>query len=279
MPDTGETQYQCPCGTRFCRKYVHSDPVNHSLCTLQLIWFSDVLARHIRRCSQAQSDQASGSKPSTTQTRSKSACNRCAKLKLKCDSADPCFNCQHKSVACKYTRQGYHDPYTRYRINVDIDRRNSASTSREKTPRPSNVELSPDESNDESEAPASTQADHFVMSGSPLDITTPQMGIDRQAQRTATDSGPSATDLLASDGYTLASQDPTMIPDMNVVNSVPGDLYTLAPFDFPYPLESSLFHSAAIDGMNFPDSMILPLLGSENAGKTPKCNADTDFEG
>ena len=78
---------------------------------------SDVLARHIRQCiqsGQGNSGKAASQRPK--QTRSKKACNRCAKSKLKCDSKQPCSNCRSKSHSCQYTREGYEDPYNSYRI-------------------------------------------------------------------------------------------------------------------------------------------------------------------
>ena len=124
--------------------------------------------------------------------------------------------------------------------------------------------------------PAATHAEHFAIPGSALDNNVPQIGIHQQAQSNGTDVGPSTMDHSTSDGYTFASQDPKMTPDMN---GVPADVYPLAAFDFPFQLESSLFHSAATGGMNFPEPMILPQLCSENAGKTSKCDRDANSKG
>jgi hypothetical protein len=37
-------------------------------------------------------------------------------MKLKCDFQEPCGRCRMKSLTCKYTRDGYIDPYQEYRV-------------------------------------------------------------------------------------------------------------------------------------------------------------------
>lgn len=78
---------------------------------------SDVLAQHLRRCDKPQNGQATvARKGAGKQTRAKRACDRCAKLKLKCTFQEPCDRCRRKSLTCEYTRAGYLDPYDEYRI-------------------------------------------------------------------------------------------------------------------------------------------------------------------
>jgi hypothetical protein len=76
-----------------------------------------VLARHLRRCQQGQREHEAVLGRSPKQSRAKSACNRCAKLKLRCDSQNPCRLCNLSSNSCKYTRQGYSDPYKHFQIS------------------------------------------------------------------------------------------------------------------------------------------------------------------
>ena len=101
---------------------------------------SDVLARHIRQCPKAMEKGKTItnllSHARHKQTRSKKACNRCAESKLKCDTHNPCRNCEIKSCSCQYTREGYADPYDSYRIeqaesNVDLPILNVCESSQE----------------------------------------------------------------------------------------------------------------------------------------------------
>lgn len=52
-------------------------------------------------------------------TRSKKACDRCAQMKLKCDSHEPCSRCKRKSTVCKYTREGYLDPFCDFLVEQE----------------------------------------------------------------------------------------------------------------------------------------------------------------
>lgn len=81
---------------------------------------SDVLSQHLRNCSQAQlSAPGSGSLPQGQQ-RSKKACDRCAQAKRKCDSQEPCGRCGRGNLVCKYSREGYLDPYRGYSDGHDL---------------------------------------------------------------------------------------------------------------------------------------------------------------
>lgn len=77
---------------------------------------SDIFARHLRQCDRVKADARTISKPSGKLSRAKSACDRCASAKIKCDSQQPCRHCKRKSLSCAYTRQGYADPYDSFRI-------------------------------------------------------------------------------------------------------------------------------------------------------------------
>lgn len=94
---------------------IHADLLPYLL-LLGLTLCSDVLARHLKRCKKGRKEQESLAKHSSKQTRRKSACNRCARLKLKCDSQDPCYSCSSGSNQCEYTRQGYSDPYSCFQV-------------------------------------------------------------------------------------------------------------------------------------------------------------------
>ena len=49
-----------------------------------------------------------------SQTKTKRACDRCARAKAKCDYQVPCSRCNRKSLKCEKTRKGYEDPYAMY---------------------------------------------------------------------------------------------------------------------------------------------------------------------
>lgn len=53
--------------------------------------------------------------PPTTRQRTKSACDRCAISRHKCDKGNPCLNCRKRSIECSYTRDGYEDAYQAFR--------------------------------------------------------------------------------------------------------------------------------------------------------------------
>ncbi|EAQ93835.1 hypothetical protein CHGG_02070 [Chaetomium globosum CBS 148.51] len=54
---------------------------------------SDVLKRHLQTCDG----------PSTPSSSRRRACDRCVRQKKACNSAQPCFNCQRRSVVCHYS--------------------------------------------------------------------------------------------------------------------------------------------------------------------------------
>jgi hypothetical protein len=63
---------------------------------------------------------------SRKQTREKRACDNCANLKLKCTFQVPCDHCSRKSLTCLYTRNGYLDPYERFRVDAEKDNQESS---------------------------------------------------------------------------------------------------------------------------------------------------------
>lgn len=80
---------------------------------------SDILARHLKQCDKATDARypIPSSQGSVKQSRAKTACDRCASGKIKCDSQEPCRHCKRKGTACNYTRSGYSDPYSSYRVD------------------------------------------------------------------------------------------------------------------------------------------------------------------
>ena len=94
---------------------------------------SDVFVRHMRGCQKGLSDNSwSPANRSKSRTKTKRACDECAKAKAKCDQPNPCDRCRRKSLNCEKTRNGYEDPYSTYSIqnlaSTDIELENSAST-------------------------------------------------------------------------------------------------------------------------------------------------------
>lgn len=90
---------------------------------------SDGLSRHLRRCKVAQQDRTVirefESINAMKQTREKRACDNCAEQKLKCTSDAPCDQCRKKDLQCVYTRNGYVDPYERFRVDAERNDKHS----------------------------------------------------------------------------------------------------------------------------------------------------------
>lgn len=55
---------------------------------------------------------------SRSRTKTKRACDECARAKAKCDYQVPCNRCKRKSVKCEKTRKGYEDPYAMYSVPI-----------------------------------------------------------------------------------------------------------------------------------------------------------------
>ena len=84
---------------------------------LRLRQISDVLAQHLRRCdTQMNPTNQSLENAPKQRSRTKKACDQCAKSKSKCDSQDPCSRCSRQQILCQYTRDGPLDLYSSYRI-------------------------------------------------------------------------------------------------------------------------------------------------------------------
>jgi len=78
---------------------------------------SDVFVRHMRGCQKGLTDKDPRLwTKSTVRTKTKRACDECAKTKAKCDHQNPCTRCVRKFLTCEKTRNGYEDPYGMYRI-------------------------------------------------------------------------------------------------------------------------------------------------------------------
>ena len=75
---------------------------------------------------------------SITRTKTKRACDECAKTKAKCDHQKPCARCMRKSLKCEKTRNGYEDPYSMYRIQNS----NEPTPSETENPSPLNIIVS-----------------------------------------------------------------------------------------------------------------------------------------
>lgn len=200
---------------------------------LDLTASSDVLARHLQRCEKAQNKQELLPKASMKQTRAKSACNRCAKSKLKCDSQEPCGHCKCRSLLCKYTRQGYSDPYSLFRIGPG----SGSSALRENgLARPygeDSVSNSPG-----ARTPSAMQTDHFALPLNPLDDNQQEISV-QQLQNPRIDIGPSPMDLSMSTDSALSNQNPTQIHDMAYM---PTDLDLTSMFDFPFESDPLLLY-------------------------------------
>jgi hypothetical protein len=66
---------------------------------------SDVLARHTKGCDAARTAQyGTFISERAKRTRVKRACDRCARLKVKCDYESPCQRCAQKELSCTTSR-------------------------------------------------------------------------------------------------------------------------------------------------------------------------------
>ena len=99
---------------------------------------------------------------SKSQTKTKRACDECAKTKAKCDGKRPCDRCRRKAIKCEKTRNGYEDPYSIYSIQnpvtVDaaVDAYSSVVETSHKDSNPTNSEF------DYAAPPLNTPAVHFT---------------------------------------------------------------------------------------------------------------------
>ena len=69
---------------------------------------SDVLTRHLRKCEKAINSEEMGlllKERRTRQSRTKRACELCARSKSKCDLQTPCGRCSRRSTTCFYSRE------------------------------------------------------------------------------------------------------------------------------------------------------------------------------
>jgi len=216
---------------------------------LHLITSSDVLARHLQRCDKAQNNPDLLPKSSVKQTRAKSACNRCAKSKLKCDSQEPCGHCKCRSLTCKYTRQGYSDPYSVFRIGPRSGPSRSLDNDLD---RPSG-EYPRSESNESSgRTPPAMQPEHFAIPPNPFDDNLQHLGV-QQLHNKGIDIAHSTKDLSMSSDNALSDQNPAK--SHNTVY-MPTDLDLTSMFDFPFESESLLFHPETMGYVDFDYSTV-----------------------
>ena len=240
---------------------VHPVPTTTMSDEFELILASDVLARHVRRCDKAKSDPQIVPKFSTKQTRAKSACNRCAELKLKCNSGDPCTRCKSKFISCNYTRQGYSDPYTLYRVN----REHSASALEDRSQdRPGEEPPASISGDSAARTPSITQSQNSAFRAEPTSTTSLPAVVQHEAPNNATESHYPTTDFSRFNNIEFSAEDATNIPDFDYFPAGP-DL--LSVFDFPYAQDSLLCHPETRTCNDFQTSLAFPPLGSDNEGK------------
>lgn len=65
---------------------------------------SDILKRHIAKCRAASGSDHILLEPETPNAPSRRACDRCARLKVRCDFVEPCSRCSRKQIDCTYHR-------------------------------------------------------------------------------------------------------------------------------------------------------------------------------
>ena len=220
-----------PAAERFLESISAPTKATYRHFVLALTACSDVLARHLRECDKAQKNQEILPKGSKKQTRAKNACNRCAELKIKCDSQEPCRHCKRKSLQCKYTRQGYSDPYSLFQIG----RKNDLSLSSQNdidwpcTQYPMSTSNGPGV-----QSTSATQPEEFAQSIDLGDDNLQQSG-NQQLRSKGTDIGPSTMQLSMSNDNALCEQNPA-----NAHNrvDVPTYLDFTSMFDFPFDPEN-----------------------------------------
>lgn len=202
---------------------------------------SDVLLRHLRNCKGAQEPLERLRADSEKQSRTKKACNICAKSKIKCDSGNPCQRCKQKSLRCEYTRKGYSDPYEAFQV---LGQATSKS------------------------APSAPVIDQLVESHAPELQSTHLLG------PTPSGSGPSDLDT----NTVLTSNDIDMNTSICHVDdfAVPG----YVPMDMNVPLEELRWDSllAFPDcAFDFPDLSDLPALSETTNTSSPSKRAGWQF--
>lgn len=105
-----------PLQNDICEKVRRPFDTTTLVCALaNLQYCSDVFVRHMRICRSGLSDEfRSFENKSRCRTKTKRACDECAKAKTKCNYQMPCDRCHRKSIKCEKTRKGYQDPYAIY---------------------------------------------------------------------------------------------------------------------------------------------------------------------
>src|SRR5271170_1506366 len=65
---------------------------------------SDILKRHLAKCRAATGSEHILIEPETPNAPPRRACDRCARLKVRCDFVQPCSRCSRQSMDCTYHR-------------------------------------------------------------------------------------------------------------------------------------------------------------------------------
>ena len=95
--DTGDKPFQCPyCKEAFSRKFVFFSSV--------FLTRRDILKRHLAKCRAATGPEHVFIEAETSKVPLRRACDRCARLKVRCDFVQPCSRCNRQSMDCTYDR-------------------------------------------------------------------------------------------------------------------------------------------------------------------------------
>src|SRR5271169_1766704 len=79
------------------------------LCFASLIR-SDILKRHLAKCRAASGSEHILIEPETSNAPPRRACDRCARLKVRCDFVQPCSRCSRQQMDCTYHRLNANKP-------------------------------------------------------------------------------------------------------------------------------------------------------------------------
>jgi len=74
------------------------------VCAFVFLICSDILKRHLAKCRAATGSEHILIEPETPNAPPRRACDRCARLKVRCDFVQPCSRCSRQSMDCTYHR-------------------------------------------------------------------------------------------------------------------------------------------------------------------------------
>src|SRR5271170_25921 len=83
------------------------------MCSFLLHFFklcSDILKRHLQKCRAASGSEHIIIEPEIPNAPPRRACDRCARLKVRCDFVQPCSRCSRQSMDCTYHRLNTNKP-------------------------------------------------------------------------------------------------------------------------------------------------------------------------